>query len=167
MLTRRYRLVACLFQRLREKAPCILFFDEVDSLFARPGPSDNYSHDMIAGVKSAWGDLINEKCKVFVYGATNQPWKLTADTGMARRFQRKVFLGLPSKRVILDLLKTFFAKKPNALQEGDLDWVADRLLGGAHSNVMSFLRLIIQDQALEALDAGNWEEVRDIFCHFL
>ncbi len=119
---------------------------------------------MISGIKKAWGDLINEKSKVFVYGATNQPWILAEDTGLARRFKNKVFFNLPTQQNISDMLKTFFAETPNALTTMDLDWISGRLLGGSHSNVIDFLETIIQDQSLLSFNAGNWTEVS---CPFL
>ncbi len=158
-LTRVSRLVTYLFQRLRVRAPCVLFFDELDAIFAQPSPNDHVSRAVISGIKRSWKDLINEESKIFVYGATHQPWLLAEDTDLARLFENKVFFGLPTQQNILGMLKTFFAEIPNALTTTDLDWISGRLLGGSHSDVISFLQTIIQDQALLSLDADNWMEV--------
>ena len=64
-----------IFERARENTPCVLFFDELDSIApARGNGGDsNQVMDRIVAQILTEIDGVNSKGKVFVIGATNRP----------------------------------------------------------------------------------------------
>ncbi|WP_455141234.1 AAA family ATPase [Candidatus Hodarchaeum mangrovi] len=91
------KLVEELYDRAEEEAPSIIFFDEIDALAGRRGGASE--HDAMRRVKTqllqavegfGTGDEL-----VVTIGATNTPWDI--DAAMRRRFERRVYIGLPNQ----------------------------------------------------------------------
>lgn len=97
--------------------PCVLFMDEVDSLFYRRSSSDrswmrartNQFLQQMDGLQQ------NDKAPL-VLVATNRPWDL--DEALLRRLQHKVYLGLPDIEARSRILGLF-------LHQDDLDPTVD------------------------------------------
>lgn len=93
--------------------PCVLFIDEVDSLFCRRS-SDEKSWERAQTnqfLQEMDGLLENDKAPL-VLVATNRPWDL--DEAFLGRLQHKVYLGLPDTEARARLLELF-------LHQDDLD----------------------------------------------
>lgn len=74
--------------------PCVLFMDEVDSLFYRRSSSDNsWERSQINQFLQQMDGLPQNNKAPLVLVATNRPWDL--DEAFLRRLQHKVYLGLP------------------------------------------------------------------------
>ncbi|MHA1225867.1 MAG: AAA family ATPase [Candidatus Hodarchaeales archaeon] len=91
------KLVQELYERAEEESPSIIFFDEIDALAGKRGGGSE--HDAMRRVKTqllqavegfGTGDEL-----VVTVGATNTPWDI--DAAMRRRFERRVYVGLPEK----------------------------------------------------------------------
>ena len=100
------KLVKGIFSLARRLAPCVVFIDEVDSLFgARAGKSGasagNRHHDQLLtefmqemdGLSSAEA---NTKKGIVVIGATNRPFDL--DDAILRRLPRRLLVDLPDAK---------------------------------------------------------------------
>ncbi len=91
------KLVKELYERAVEEAPSIIFFDEVDALAgARGGGSENEAMRRVKTqlLQAVEGFGTGEELLVTV-GATNTPWDI--DAAMRRRFERRVYITLPTK----------------------------------------------------------------------
>lgn len=97
--------------------PCVLFVDEVDSLFYRRSSSDRSSERSLLNqfLHQMDGLMQNDKAPL-VLVATNRPWDL--DEAFLRRLQHKVYLGLPDIEARARILRLF-------LHQGDLDPTVD------------------------------------------
>merc|ERR1719510_2060430 len=94
------------FSRARKASPCIIFFDELDALAPNRGKSgdsggvmDRIVSQLLAeldGVKS--GVQSTSESIVFVIGATNRPDLIDPALLRPGRFDRLVYLGIPSTR---------------------------------------------------------------------
>lgn len=90
------KLVKKLYEIAKEKQPSIIFIDEVDSLTQSRGDGENDAMRRVKtqllssmeGLTSGKGD------RVVTIGATNVPWDI--DTAFRRRFQRRIYVSLPS-----------------------------------------------------------------------
>jgi SpoVK/Ycf46/Vps4 family AAA+-type ATPase len=89
----------------KENVPVILFIDEVDSLL---GTRSNE----IGGEVRVKNQFLTEmdgitnkagKLQLYVIGATNKPWSL--DWPFLRRFQKRIYVGLPDYNARLQLFK--------------------------------------------------------------
>ncbi|RAL10817.1 AAA family ATPase peroxin 6 [Aspergillus homomorphus CBS 101889] len=121
------------FQRARDARPCVVFFDELDSVAPKRGNQgdsggvmDRIVSQLLAELDGMNGGEENSG-GVFVIGATNRPDLL--DTALLRpgRFDKMLYLGVSDthekQRTILEALTRKFALSPDL----SLARVADRL----------------------------------------
>jgi vacuolar protein-sorting-associated protein 4 len=91
------KLVKELYDRAKEEAPSIIFFDEIDALAsARGGGSENEAMRRVKTqlLQAVEGFGTGDELLVTV-GATNTPWDI--DAAMRRRFERRVYITLPTQ----------------------------------------------------------------------
>ena len=98
------------FQNLRSKKPIIIFIDEVDALFGtKKGGCDNDVAMRNQFLKEL-DSLGDKNCNVplYVIASTNKPWNL--DFAFIRRFQKRVYVGMPDKESRMEMLKLYTSK---------------------------------------------------------
>ena len=143
-----------LFEKARALQPCVLFFDELDSLAPKRGQgSDSGVMDRIVAQLLTEIDGLNDSSGLFVIGATNRPDLL--DNALLRpgRFDKMIYLGIAkdtqSKVKIFEALTRKFC-----LDRVDLYQVAEKCLGsysGAdiYAVCSQALSLAYRDKAFE------------------
>jgi peroxin-6 len=84
------------FQKARDARPCVIFFDELDSLAPNRGRSGDSGGVMDRIVSQLLAELsgINSKNDVFVIGATNRPDLIDPALLIPGRFDRLIYLGV-------------------------------------------------------------------------
>ncbi len=88
-----------IFERARQVAPCIIFFDEVDSLASRRGISaGSRVTEQVLNQLLAEMDGLEELQNVIVIGATNRPDMLDPALLRPGRFDRILSVGPPDKK---------------------------------------------------------------------
>jgi len=102
------KLVTTLYNEARERAPSVIFLDEVDALAgSRDGGTDSGPERRVLANMLAELDGVAEKGGsgfVLSIAATNTPWSL--DAAVLSRFERKIYIPLPdhdARRAILDI----------------------------------------------------------------
>ena len=86
-----------LFERARSLQPCVLFFDELDSLAPKRGQgSDSGVMDRIVAQLLTEIDGLQVSSTLFVIGATNRPDLLDPALLRPGRFDKMIFLGIPT-----------------------------------------------------------------------
>lgn len=112
-----------MFARARASAPCIIFFDELDALV--PRRDDNLSESSARVVNTLLTELdgLEARKQVYVVGATNRPDMI--DPAMVRpgRFDKMLYVDLPSASERAEILKAASSKTPLA-PEVDLAVIA-------------------------------------------
>lgn len=88
------------FERARESAPCVIFFDELDALAPNRGASGDSGGvmDRITSQLLAELDGLHSSRSVFVIGATNRPDLLDSALLRPGRFDRMVYLGISGNK---------------------------------------------------------------------
>jgi transitional endoplasmic reticulum ATPase len=104
-----------LFDKARSAAPCILFFDELDSIAVRRGNSvgdAGGTPDRVLNQLLTEMDGINAKKTVFVIGATNRPDII--DPAMLRpgRLDQLIYIPLPCEASRLQIFKSCLRRSP-------------------------------------------------------
>ena len=98
------------FQNLGSKKPIIIFIDEVDALFGtKNGGCDNdvaMRNQFLKELDSLGGKNCN--VPLYVIASTNKPWNL--DFAFVRRFQKRVYVGMPDKESRIEILKLYTSK---------------------------------------------------------
>ncbi len=121
-----------IFRRARQAAPCVIFFDEIDSIaMARGGGMGGEmgggsagTNDRVISQILTELDGISELHGVVVLAATNRPDMI--DTALLRpgRFDRIVFVPNPDKRTRKRILDIYTTNKPIG-SDVDLEKIAD------------------------------------------
>ena len=115
------------FDKARQAAPCVLFFDELDSIGKARGNGAGDaggSADRILNQLLTEMDGIGKKKQVFVIGATNRPDILDPALLRPGRLDQLLFIPLPDKPSRLSILKAKLRNSP--LDPAvDLNWIAD------------------------------------------
>lgn len=104
--------IGALFKEAREKAPTLIFFDELDALVPNRG-ENSLGHHYAAEVNEFLVQL-NEswKSKVLVIGATNILSKVDPAVRRPGRMDKKVFIGPPDLEAKIELLKLYMQDRP-------------------------------------------------------
>jgi ribosome biogenesis ATPase len=104
------RAVRELFRRARSAAPCILFFDEIDSIVPRRESSSTEAGARVVNALLAELDGVQDRSGVYVIGTTNR--KDMIDDAMLRhgRLSVHIFVDLPTADERVDILKTIYRK---------------------------------------------------------
>jgi SpoVK/Ycf46/Vps4 family AAA+-type ATPase len=102
-----------LFEMARRRAPCVLFFDEVDALGAQRGDMANASSRSSINQFLAEMDGVQQRNDgVLVLGATNAPWHLDSAFRRPGRFDRILFVPPPDASARESILRLHLVGKP-------------------------------------------------------
>lgn len=92
-----------IFNRAKNQQPCILFFDEIDSLCSKR--NDNEFQTRVVNQMLTLLDGIDEKGKVFIIGATNRIQALDRAIIRPGRFDKVIEVPLPCKTERIEIFK--------------------------------------------------------------
>ncbi|MFB6109003.1 MAG: CDC48 family AAA ATPase [Haloplanus sp.] len=133
------------FDRAREEAPAIVFFDEIDSL-APKREEGGGMEDRIVGQLLSLMDGLEARGEVVVIGATNRVDDLDPALRRGGRFDREIEIGVPDATGRREILDVHTRRMP--LGEGvDLD----RLAARTHGFVGADLESLVTEAAMSAL----------------
>lgn len=116
------------FDKARGAAPCILFFDELDSIAQARGSSQGDAGgagDRVMNQMLTEMDGMGQKKQVFVIGATNRPDII--DTALMRpgRLDQLIYIPMPDLDSRKSILRAVLRKSPVS-KDVDLDFLADK-----------------------------------------
>uniref|UniRef100_A0ABI8AG40 AAA+ ATPase domain-containing protein n=1 Tax=Felis catus TaxID=9685 RepID=A0ABI8AG40_FELCA len=123
------------FARARAAAPCIIFFDELDSLAPNRGRSGDSGGVMDRVVSQLLAELdgLHSTRDVFVIGATNRPDLLDPALLRPGRFDKLVFVGVSEDRAsqlrVLSAITRKFKLEPSVSLVNVLDRCPPQLTG--------------------------------------
>jgi transitional endoplasmic reticulum ATPase len=120
-----------IFERARQVAPCIIFFDEIDSLAGRRGMGSEGGSkvaDHVLNQLLAEMDGIEDNADIVIIGATNRPDILDAAILRPGRFDRILLVGPTDKKGRLEILKIHTKNMPLA-KDVDLNELAEKTEG--------------------------------------
>ncbi|WP_099211174.1 ATP-binding protein [Thermococcus henrietii] len=100
------KIISALYEVAREKAPSIVFMDEIDALTTkRSGDQSEASRRMLStllteldGFQDKGNDVL-----VLTLAATNTPWDL--DEAVLSRFPRRIYVPLPDQKATKEIIK--------------------------------------------------------------
>jgi len=128
------KLVSQLFGLARERAPSIVFIDEIDSLCSARG--DSGESEAARRIKTEFlvqmqGVGKGDK-RVLVLGATNMPYNL--DQAVRRRFDKRIYIPLPDAAARTEMLKIHLKDTPHSLSSEDFKQLGQQLEGFSGSD---------------------------------
>ena len=141
-----------LFKQANEKAPCIVFIDEIDTIGKkRDGQfSGNDEREQTLNQLLTEKDRFDGSKGVVVLAATNRPDSLDPALLRPGRFDRRIPVELPDLQGRIDILKVH-AKKIRLAEDVDFEPIAKTAAGASGAELAN----IVNEAALRAVRAGR------------
>jgi len=134
------RAIREIFSKARQAAPCVVFFDEIDSIVPRRGYRyDSGVTDRIVNQLLTEMDGLEKLEGVVVIGATNRPDILDPALLRPGRFDRLVYVPPPDKAARLEILKVHTRRMPLA-EDVDLERIAETTEGYTGADLAALCR---------------------------
>ena len=114
------RAIRQIFKRAKQMAPCIIFFDELDSIAPVRGMGDGSAWERVVAQMLTSMDGVEGLRNVTVMGATNRPDMVDPALLRPGRFDRLILVGKPDADSRLGILKVHTRRMPL----GDVDLTA-------------------------------------------
>merc|ERR1712080_108663 len=114
------------FDKARSAAPCVLFFDELDSIAKSRGGNTGDgggASDRVINQVLTEMDGMSSKKNVFIIGATNRPDIIDSAILRPGRLDQLLYIPLPDEGSRMSILKASLRKSPVA-QDVDLKYLA-------------------------------------------
>jgi len=120
-----------LFDKARSAAPCVLFFDELDSIARARGSSGGDAGgagDRVINQILTEMDGMGAKKSVFIIGATNRPDIIDPAVLRPGRLDQLIYIPLPDEGSRINILKSVLRKSPVS-PEVDIEFMARTVHG--------------------------------------
>ena len=143
-----------IFDKARAAAPCVLFFDELDSIAkSRGGNSGDGggAADRVINQLLTEMDGMGAKKNVFIIGATNRPDIIDAAILRPGRLDQLLYIPLPDEKSRLAILKANLRKSPVA-QDIDLGFLAKSLNGFSGADLTEICQRACKMAIREAIE---------------
>ncbi|KAL5977211.1 hypothetical protein ACLOJK_021553 [Asimina triloba] len=151
------QLVRDIFSKASAAAPCLLFFDEFDSIAPKRGHDNTGVTDRVVNQLLTELDGVEALTGVFVFAATSRPDLLDAALLRPGRLDRLLFCDFPSWHERLDILTVLSRKLPLA-SNVDLEAIASVTEGFSGADLQALLsdaQLASVHELLESGDGGT------------
>ncbi len=146
-----------LFAAAKKNAPAIIFIDEIDAVGKKRDGNRNDEREATLNQLLTEMDGFESQSGVIVMAATNKIDVLDEALLRAGRFDRRIFVDLPTKKEREEILKKYLRHIPH---EVDVEKIADITVGFSGATLAAF----VNEAALFALRAN---ESRVTMEHFL
>merc|ERR1711976_767099 len=152
------------FEKARQAAPCVLFFDELDSIAQQRGGSSGDgggAADRVMNQLLTEMDGVGAKKNVFIIGATNRPDII--DTALMRpgRLDQLIYIPMPDFESRLSILRATLRKSPVS-KDVDLAYLAaqtDKFTGADLTEIcQSACKLAIREEIERDIERQRLKE---------
>ena len=165
-----------IFETARANTPCVLVFDELDSLAPdRRSVRDTQTRNIVNQFLSELDGLRSDNQRILVIGATNAPWQLDPALRRPGRFDQAIFVPPPDEAARLQIIKLLAKDKPIAklddlalakATEGftgaDLRWIFERAAELALADALHAGKTVpIHMELLLSVAAGHTPTTQD------
>jgi transitional endoplasmic reticulum ATPase len=133
------------FEKARETAPSIIFFDEIDSVAGKRDDDGDVENRVVAQLLSLM-DGLESRGDVVVIGATNRVDDIDPALRRGGRFDREIEIGVPSEGGRREILDVHTRGMPLS-DDVDLDTLASR----THGFVGADLDVLVSEAAMHAI----------------
>ena len=130
-----------MFRKARQVAPCVIFFDEIDSLAPRRGGITGDAHVTERVVSQLLTELdgLEELKDVVVIAATNRPDLIDPALLRPGRIERHIYIPPPDKEARKEIFKIHLRGKPLA-NDVSIDELAERTEGYSGADIEAVCR---------------------------
>jgi transitional endoplasmic reticulum ATPase len=142
------------FDKARQAAPCVLFFDELDSIAKARGGSlgdAGGAGDRVINQILTEMDGIGKKKNVFVIGATNRPDIIDPAILRPGRLDQLIYIPLPDLLSRLAILKAALRKSPVA-KDVNMEFLAQHTQGFSGADLTEICQRAVKLAIRESID---------------
>lgn len=157
------RAIRDVFRRARAAKPCIIFFDEIDSIGKSREKSQDNGLNVVTTLLNEM-DGIEALKEVFIIGATNRPDILDSALIRTGRFDAHIHIGLPSEEARKEIFKINTRKRPLAA-DVDLGVLASKTEHSSGADIKGLCSVAVEMAISDyTQNPGSIPEIR--MCHF-
>lgn len=145
------------FDKARGAAPCVLFFDELDSVGTARGSSQGDAGgagDRVLNQLLTEMDGVNSKKNLFFIGATNRPDILDEALIRPGRLDQLIYIPLPDKLSRVNVLKAVLRKSPIA-PNISMDFLAELTDGFTGADLTELCQRATKSAIRESIEADE------------
>ncbi|KAK3989800.1 P-loop containing nucleoside triphosphate hydrolase protein [Cladorrhinum sp. PSN332] len=157
------RAVRQLFSRAKSSAPCILFFDEMDALVPRRDDSLSDASARVVNALLTELDGTGDRSGIYVIGATNRPDIIDEAIRRPGRLGTSIYVGLPTAKDRVDILKTLYENTKAAKVEVDGDVDMDEEDTEAEADLAK-VAMDVRCEGFSGADLGNLVQAAAYAC---
>lgn len=154
-----------LFNLAKKHEPCIIFIDEIDAIGRERGNSRGSSeNDQTINALLQEMDGFNDKGKIFVIAATNNPDNLDKALVRAGRFDRQIVIRPPKDWKVRKQLFDFYLQKSKVAEDVDTETLAKQLVGFTGADIYAVIneaKIIATMHCNNYISMDNLEEAID------
>jgi transitional endoplasmic reticulum ATPase len=143
------------FEKARGASPCVLFFDELDSIAQHRGQSQGDAGgagDRVMNQLLTEMDGMEKKKTVFIIGATNRPDIIDVALMRPGRLDQLIYIPVPDLESRKAILRAALRKSPVA-PDVDLDYIADKTDKYSGADLVSICQSAAKIAVSEAIQA--------------
>ena len=148
-----------LFANARKNAPCILFFDEIDTIGVKreSHTGDSVTPRLLSLMLSEIDGLSSED-GVIIVGSTNVPHLLDKALLRAGRFDKLIYVGVPDKKARKEILQIHCKGKPLA-SDVDFDRLAEMTERFTGADLANVCQEVARRAAVESIETGQERQI--------
>jgi len=140
-----------IFKEAREKAPSIIFVDEIDSIAPKREEVTGEVERRVVSQMLSLMDGLEGRGKVIVIAATNRPNAIDPALRRPGRFDREIEIKVPDKKGRRDILAIHSRNMPLAAEGQELPVNIDKIASVSHGYVGADLEYLCKEAAMKCL----------------
>ena len=140
-----------IFKEAREKAPSIIFVDEIDSIAPKREEVTGEVERRVVSQMLSLMDGLEARGKVIVISATNRPNAIDPALRRPGRFDREIEIKVPDKKGRQEILQIHTRNMPLADEEQALPVKIEKIAAVSHGYVGADLEYLCKEAAMKCL----------------
>ena len=140
-----------IFKEAREKAPSIIFVDEIDSIAPKREEVTGEVERRVVSQMLSLMDGLEARGKVIVISATNRPNAIDPALRRPGRFDREIEIKVPDKKGRQEILQIHTRNMPLADEEQPLPVKIEKIASVSHGYVGADLEYLCKEAAMKCL----------------
>ena len=140
-----------IFKEAREKAPSIIFVDEIDSIAPKREEVTGEVERRVVSQMLSLMDGLEARGKVIVISATNRPNAIDPALRRPGRFDREIEIKVPDKKGRQEILQIHTRNMPLADEEQPLPVKIEKIAAVSHGYVGADLEYLCKEAAMKCL----------------
>ena len=140
-----------IFKEAREKAPSIIFVDEIDSIAPKREEVTGEVERRVVSQMLSLMDGLEARGKVIVIAATNRPNAIDPALRRPGRFDREIEIKVPDKKGRQEILQIHTRNMPLASEDQEFPVKIEKIASVSHGSVGADLEYLCKEAAMKCL----------------